>query len=185
MNINTNYNLQCRSQTDICEHLPTLRRYALECKHITEMGMRDACSTWAFLDAKPVRMISYDLETPSKLEYIKGCCKEEGIDYEFRKESTLDAKIDETDLLFIDTLHTYDQLKMELDLHSNKVGKYMIFHDTETYGEIGETPGGAILNPEIKGLNYAIRKFLAKNKNWNIKEVFSNNNGLTILERGK
>ena len=34
-----------------------------------------------------------------------------------------------------------------------------------------------------KGLSYAIKEFLHHNPEWYIKEVFTNNNGLTILAR--
>ena len=34
-----------------------------------------------------------------------------------------------------------------------------------------------------KGLWPAIEEFLSNNKNWKIKERFTNNNGLTILEK--
>ena len=44
---------QIETITDIREHLLTLMFYAFECKHITEMGVRDVVSTWAFLAAKP------------------------------------------------------------------------------------------------------------------------------------
>ena len=36
------------------------------------------------------------------------------------------AGTEKTDLLFIDTLHTYTQLTKELELHSKNVNKYML-----------------------------------------------------------
>ena len=52
--------------SDINEHIPTLIDYASECEHITEMGVRAITSTWAFLGAAPKKLISYDIENPSK-----------------------------------------------------------------------------------------------------------------------
>ena len=54
--------------------------------------------------------------------------------------------------------------------------KYIIFHDTTTFGQVGE--GG-----QYPGLNPAINEFLLDNDDWFIKEIFTNNNGLTVLER--
>ena len=48
------YNNLVNTPSDINEHLPTLRKYAEECDHITEMGVRWIVSTYAFLAAKPI-----------------------------------------------------------------------------------------------------------------------------------
>ncbi len=42
---------------------------------------------------------------------------------------------------------------------------------------------GIPLNEINKGLKPAIDEFLENNSNWKIKEVFTNNNGLTVLEK--
>jgi hypothetical protein len=52
-------------------------------------------------------------------------------------------------------------------MHAHKVRKYLIFHDTVLF----------------KDLNKAISEFIEANKEWKIKEVLTNNNGLTVLER--
>jgi hypothetical protein len=36
---------------------------------------------------------------------------------------------------------------------------------------------------EKQGLNAAINEFLESNPQWSIEEVFTNNNGLTVLKR--
>ena len=52
--------------TDINEHIETLVKYASQCDHVTEMGVRGIFSTWAFVASKPKKIISYDLYNPSK-----------------------------------------------------------------------------------------------------------------------
>jgi hypothetical protein len=47
--------------SDINEHLPILKKYASQCSHITEMGVRTGVSTWSFLASNPKKMISYDI----------------------------------------------------------------------------------------------------------------------------
>jgi hypothetical protein len=49
-------------------------------------------------------------------------------------------------------------------------------HDTTNFGEKGESEGHVGLWP-------AVEEFIARNKNWTIKERYTNNNGLTVLER--
>lgn len=172
------YKDACAKPTDIHEHLPTLKKYAEECGTITEMGVRGIVSTWAFLAAKPKKMISYDIADPSQfgadIKEVYDAVEE--TEFEFKKANVLEIEIEPTDLLFIDTLHTREQLSEELIKHSDKVKKYIILHDTTTYAIRGE--GGNSL-----GLWYAIKDFLDDNKDWVVKERFTNNNGLTILEK--
>lgn len=180
MNISEMYLRNCYNQSDINEHLPALKTYSTGCDLVVEMGVRSIVSTWAFLDARPKKLISIDINHPNtcggNLDLVKKLCELENINFEFIQGDTTKMEIPECDLLFIDTWHVYDQLKKELELHSGKVKKYIIFHDTTTFGIVGETP-------TYRGLNFAIEEFLAVNKNWVIEKVYTNNNGLTILKR--
>jgi hypothetical protein len=171
------YNKKCVTESDINEHLPTLKIYAEECNHITEMGVRSIVSTYALLMGRPKKLISYDYYE-IKVEEVLSVANESGIEFQFICADTRETTIEETDLLFIDTLHNYHQLKKELELHANKVKKYLIFHDTTTYEFIGESYVG---EQEI-GLWPAVKEFLQANPNWVIYERFTNNNGLTILK---
>lgn len=137
------------------------------------MGTRTGVSTRAFLYAQPEALLCYDIQHfPTVAEVlmpIKG-----RTDLRFIQADTTKIEIEETDLLFIDTLHTYAQLKKELELHGNKARKYLVFHDTETFGEVGE-------DGRAPGLNAAIYEFFDKNPQWVSIERHRNNNGLTIL----
>jgi hypothetical protein len=170
------YKYLCAKKSDINEHLTVLRKYGEQCNHITEFGVRWIVSTWAFLASQPDFLISYDIRHPSSFKAdIDNVYASAGkTEYNFIQADVLKIELEETDLLFIDTLHRYNQLKKELQLHASKVKKYIILHDTETFGEKGEGKG--------EGLQKAIDEFLYQNENWRIKEIFTNNNGLTILE---
>jgi hypothetical protein len=178
--LNDLYNLKCSDKSDINEHLPTLKRYAEECDHITEMGVRWVVSTYAFMMGKPKEMVSYDIVPVEKhgvdRQYLVDLANDNDIKYEFIVADTRELEITETDLLFIDTWHIYEQLKKELELHGNKAKKYIIFHDTTTFEINGEGDG-------YVGLWPAIDEFLIDNPHWVIHERFTNNNGLTILKR--
>jgi hypothetical protein len=160
-------------ESDVNAHMVTLRKYASKCKHITEFGVRGGGSTKAFLAAKPRRLVSYDLDLFPEILKLAESVPEETT-FKFCHQNVLTTEIEPTDLLFIDTLHTYEQLREELRLHANKVVNWIILHDTEACGSIGEDGG--------KGLNDAISEFLEEG-HFQIKEHFTNCNGLTVLER--
>jgi hypothetical protein len=175
--------------SDINEHLPILREYSEKCNHITEMGVRVPTSTWAFLTSKPKKMISYDIVNAPGIDEVKSIANENQLDYQFIIDDVLQIDMEQTDLLFIDTLHTYNQLSSELKLHSHKVNKYIILHDTVTYGFIDEQiydHASYYIKSSSKsksGLRYAISEFLNQNLDWVIDREYLNNNGLTILRK--
>jgi len=179
------YNHYHTIQSDINEHFPTLKKYAIECNVIYELGVRGIVSTWALLAGHPKKMVSVDIVNPSEfggnLDLVYKSCELENIDFKFILASSLDIDISYTDLLFIDTIHEYPQLSAELTLHGNKTKKYIIMHDTDSCGEWMINEKGE----KWGGMKQAIDEFIITNPEWYIKEVFTNNSGLTILERGE
>lgn len=169
------YNACVVHECDTNRLFPTLRAYAEKCDHVTEFGVRGVFTTWAFLARRPKRMVSYDIEYNANIEGAKNEAAKAGISFEFRLENTLTASIEPTDLLFIDTTHTFDHLKVELERHAGKVSRYMLVHDTESFGEVGADGG--------PGEKKAIADFLATHPEWTQKEHLTISNGLTVLER--
>mgnify|MGYP000087075032 CR=1 FL=1 len=184
--IEEKFQILCNKPSDINEHLPVLKKYALECDIVVEMGVRSIVSTWAFMSAKPKKIISVDIVHPSKyknhdpegcdIDLVEDVCKKSNIEFNFILSDTLKLKPIECDLLFIDTLHDYDQLKGELNIHARSCRKYIILHDTTHFEFKGESPG-------TKGIGPAIDEFISANKEWIIFEKLTNNNGLTILKK--
>lgn len=175
MTILNEYIKNCNTISDINEHLPTLLEFGKKCKTITEFGVRNVVSTWAFALARPLKLVCIDiLRSPNVDSFLKKC-KEENINAEFILGDTLKINLEETDLLFIDTLHNYKQLKTELNIHYTKVKKYIILHDTISFGTKDEVGVG-------KGLLAAIKEFLNEHSEWIELISYRNNNGLTILK---
>lgn len=176
------YDVLCNVQSDINEHLPTLKRYTEECETVTEMGVRWVVSTYAFLSGKPKKITSIDFKHPieygGNLNDVIEIAKENNVEFNFVLGDTREIEIEETDLLFIDTWHVYEQLKKELEKHSPKTKKYIIMHDTTIFEYHGESNGHVGLWP-------AVIEFLQKNEDWIIYERYGNNNGLTVLKRIK
>lgn len=170
------YKELCETPSDINEHLPTLKKYAEQCQHVTEFGVRDVVSTWAFVQAGCKTICSIDIDFCPNIEYAIKTALITDQNILFRKASTLEIGIEETELLFIDTLHNYDQVKAELERHHNKVRKYLIFHDVITFGYNDEVGEG-------HGLMPAILEFMTANPEWQLDYMHFNNNGLLILKR--
>ena len=168
-----------KNAVDIREHLDVLIEYGNKCSKIVEFGVRWANgSTVAFLNTDlNIPVYSYDIKVfdEDRINTLKDSCRKIGKYWEFGISSSLETFID-TDLLFIDTYHTYNQLRQELFMHGPSVRKYIILQDTTTYAYRDE-----FTNAE-GGLVPAIDEFLKSHTNWKIVYKVDNCNGLTILE---
>jgi predicted O-methyltransferase YrrM len=167
------YRAACATTSDIHEHLPVLADLAAGCDHVTEFGTRMGVSTTALLAARPGRVVSYDRVKYADVDLVEELAGPDR--FEFRFGDTRTVAIEPTDLLFIDTRHDYFQLAVELARHAGKVRRWIVLHDTTTFGTRGETPGDEGLWPAVEEL-VAQQEFV-------ILRRFENNNGLTILER--
>lgn len=162
--------------TDMVEHMPTLKTYACEASTIVEFGVDDCTSTWALLAGLPEQLTSYDPIRKPEVDEVVRVTAQSGVRFHFVQGSSLNAVFKTSDLLFIDSLHTYEQLRAELQLHAANVAKYIILHDTTLFADKDETYSG-------RGLWPAIEEFLAGHPEWRIKERYTNCHGLTVLQR--
>ncbi len=210
--ISYEFNKSLLIYSDICEHLLVLKELACEVKHVTEFGVRSGNSTRAFLLAQAPTLRSYDIELDATVIAFFEQAKQAGFDAIYEQADTLTLEIDATDLLFIDTWHTYQQLSQELQRHAKKVKKYIVLHDTVSFAWRDESRANHLMPllekatffdlfkciKEIKlsrlpsdkftkiktGLVPAVLDFLQENQSeWKIKIHRANNNGLTVLER--
>lgn len=167
-----------RQPSDINEHLPLLSFLAQQCDHVTEFGVRTGASTLAFLHGlrgkHDARLRSFDINDDFNVKRsFEPLTK---TDWVFVMASTLTIpKIEPTDLLFVDTLHSYTQVSMEVELHGEQAKRWIAFHDTQTFGLIGDNGS--------QGINAAIDRFMAARPEWRIVYRTPRNNGLTVIER--
>jgi hypothetical protein len=169
------YAAACSTPSDMNEHCPTLRRLAAECRHVTEFGVRGGVSTAALLAgvaAAGGSMTAYDEAdcwgTINRLVDAGGPIG-------FARGNSLKLNIDPTDLLMIDTIHTGWHIEAELQRHAAKVRRYIVMHDTETFGTVGDDGR--------EGMMPAIKRFVQAQPEWRIAEHHRNSHGLTVLER--
>lgn len=164
----------------IHEHLPRIRALADECESAYELGVHAIVSTWALLSSSLRSLTSVDLVHPSTLggdlDLVERAAAESGTQFRFLQCSTLEVDVEPVDLTFIDTWHVHDQLLAELRRFAPFTRKYLLLHDTETFGVVGE-------DGVSRGLGSAIVEFLDGDHSWFVLEHHTNNNGLTVLAR--
>ena len=126
--------------SDIQRHLPRLRQEARGT--VLELGVRGGSSTVALLAGLEERggtLWSVDVD-PESAAVFPGHAQWRFVLADSRDERPLaDAGLpDELDVLFIDTLHTYEQVRDELEVWGDRVvdGGVILFHDTDSYPEI-------------------------------------------------
>jgi hypothetical protein len=95
--------------------------------------------------------------------------------FKFVTGDSLNADIEPTEMLFIDTESTAPRLLGELEKSHTKVSKFIAIHRTDTFGEYGPDGG--------PGLRPALRQFLKAHGEWFVYKSYKNNHGLTVLAR--
>jgi hypothetical protein len=78
------------------------------------------------------------------------------------------------DLLFLDTIHTGDQILAELNRHAPRVSRWIAIHDTELFRIDGD--GGS-------GMGDAVDNWLVANPEWFLMMHITHQHGLTVLSR--
>jgi len=172
----TEYQRARQTASDINQNVHILYELAKQCNTVVEMGVRTGVSTRAFLNTDAA-LLSFDVTLDPTVQQLFDTAQSQGKNVQYIRANVLDIDIDPCDLLFIDTLHTYQQLSQELALHGNRAQKFLVFHDTHTFGLQGED------GRDRQGLLSAIIEFLISNPHWRFSIYKTNNNGLTVLER--
>lgn len=134
------YDAVVAEPSDIQHHLPRLRREARGT--VLELGVREGNSTVALLAGLEDRggtLWSVDV-LPESAHVFSGHPQWRFVLADSRDESTIAAAglPDQLDMLFVDTIHTYEQVRDELAVWGDRVadGGVILFHDTDTYPEI-------------------------------------------------
>lgn len=178
------YRHRCHEGGNLNEHLPLLYMLSLDSDGVVEFGIDRGISTSALLAGQetrikcslPARYHGVDIrsECRSEVERLVRLCDVPVPNGFTKSDSTKIAAIDPVDLLFIDSLHTEETIKRELEIHLPSVRKYVAMHDTVTFGENGESPG-------TRGILYGID--LLMTKEWMKVYDSPRNNGLAVFRR--
>ena len=151
---------------------PTLLECARECTTITEFGIFKGCGLATFSSLPNKKVIGYDITLDLVSPIIDDIRRliPKSTELIIRKGNTLDIDIEQTDMLFVDTVHRYDHVKKELIRHSERVNKYIVIHDVN-YPKVG--------NPKVRQACYEF----ADTQGWNVTRDITEYTGLIRLER--
>lgn len=183
------YERALRSGLAIAPHLPRLRALASGFDLAVEFGVKGGSSSAALLLGAR-RVISYDLVETAQARALERAA---GGRWDYRIQDSRLAPPEPCDLLFIDSLHTYAQCRAELERHADAVGRYLVFHDTLTFGSIGAdgetgrhswtyTPQASVPREHL-GIRPAIDELMARDSSWRVAAVYHDSHGLLVLER--
>lgn len=190
LTLNDLYQLRLNTPWNINEHMPILRDYAADCDIVTELGVERGFSTISFLAGQPLILNSVDVIANPDLEQFKYMSEVHDFfslggdsfrlmvkrtQWHFLRTDDLAIALNPCDMLFIDSNHTYWQLRMELRLHSRHVAKWILLHDTEAFALQG-------MDGSVPGMSEAIQEFVGQGE-FRIFKHYPNNHGLTVLER--
>lgn len=172
-------------------HLPRLRALADGLELAVEFGVKKGASSAALLMGAQ-RVIGYDLVETRDGRRLQGLA---GARWSYRIEDSRLATFDACDLLFIDSLHTFDQVQAELTAHAHKVRRYLVFHDVLTFGSIGAAGEsgqfawtyqvGQSVPQEALGIRPAIDALMIRDRTWTIAASYVDSHGLLVLERAR
>jgi hypothetical protein len=129
-----------REWSDIRHHLPRLRHLARGT--VLELGVRSGISTTALLagvEDHGGTLWSVDID-PASAEVFAGHPDWRFVLADSRDTSALAAAglPNDLDVLFVDTIHTFEQVRDELAMWGDRVrpGGVIVFHDTDLFPEI-------------------------------------------------
>lgn len=176
----------------ICAHLPRIVQLVREAAtntgacRVVELGIGGGDqSTIAWLYAlknfgEKGELHCYDLNAPGTLPELQRLAAAQGTKFTFNQGSTISAKARTCDILFVDTLHTKEQVIKELRLFAPKTAKYIAFHDTEAFRRHGQFLHESAQN---SGVLDAVEEFVTQNNNWTLKTHYLDDNGFLILAK--
>ena len=197
---------------DIAEHLPVLRRMCADpdTRSCTEIGVRRAFATYAFVSAAMARLRDapagapppptiqlHDMvihpEVRELVAFLHAECP--ALDIQWVEGDDLTTPIAPADVVLLDTWHTYKQLRQELRLVASgaiRVRRALALHDTFSFAGHDEKLPGRNKVPvdeqlydgvePDKGLRPAVDRFLGENRGaWRMLDDRENCAGLAIL----
>ena len=183
------YQAACEGGTAIAAHLPRLRNLAIGCDVAQEFGVKRAASSAALLMGAEY-VISYDVVPTREARDLEALV---GRRWSYRIEDSRTAVPTPCDLLFVDSLHTFDQCRAELERHADSVKRWLVFHDTVTFGSFGaygETGRhartyqvGQSCPLPFLGIRPAIDALMIRDPTWQIAAHYTDSHGLLVLER--
>lgn len=182
--MNDYYDTVLKTERDLDKHMPKLRELASGCNRILELSHRRE-STVAFAaglmeDTSAEKLLmSFNPETSPVIKFLADQDSNNGGNFGLMQQAVNPADVslsesdDTFDLLFINFKHTYSAVKKVLDEYSASVGRYIVIHNSQIYGDRGEDQGPGILK--------AFREFMTAHPEFSVIYHTNVQYGLTVL----
>ena len=167
---------------DYCHHHDSIVACIKEgqCSSYKELGTHQGATAAAALLSGKIKKIelvdiSFDIFNPNETLFTDYCEKHNSIKFTKREidsssfESISKEEDDRYDILLIDSRHHPEHMRKELNIHSDRINKYIIAHDTSL---------------PTDQLWKELQRFISINsKKWKLKERNTTNVGYTVIER--
>ena len=156
-------------------HHDVMQRLFLDegCSSYRELGTHQGASAAAVMLTKPKIMELIDTNMDRFNRFLRplaeAYCAVHNIELSVRQISSTskEAASGSVDVLLVDTWHNVRQVQAELEVHSDQVGRFIVFHDTATF-------------PKIKA---CVDRFCFKNRSWKVIEHCKKSVGTTVIKR--
>ena len=164
-------------ERDSNRHMPKLRELADNCKTVTDISIRQE-SFIALAASKAEVVYSHSNEHNTLTDHV--------VKLRGKFVQRLSAipqniiQIQPTDLLFLNTTHTANQVSKELAVFAPSVRHYIVLHNTMIYGETGE---GHTEQAPVPGILLSVRHFMRQNPEWSVIYHSTEQFGLTVLSK--
>lgn len=153
------------------EYIRQLPKYLEKCTSYRELGTNQGGSASVAVLSK---LSYYELvdKSFSNFRPIKNLfdayTAENNIEICYQEMSSLDVNTDfRTDFLLVDSVHKYKHVSKEIQKYESLTNKYMMFHDTYGFPEVGK----------------AVTDFLKTTTKWKLIEEQQETPGYMVLER--
>ena len=159
------------TSSDINQHLESIYQHVKGCNVAVSLGISRGFSAFALLMGCQHHITVDPAPNQDALNLL--------FEYFGQKSEVLiqntyePLELEEFDVLFIDYVHTSECVEKEIKAYAHKVKKFIFFHDTNSFGDVGEDGKEGIKKP--------ILDFLLENEEWRVLYCENKNNGMFIL----
>jgi cephalosporin hydroxylase len=153
-------------------YLPHIQEYLKDCNSYRELGTNQGCSTFSVMLSKTpyVEIVdkSFKNYNPQR-KIVDEYAATNNIKIVMHECSSLEVKTSvSTDFLLVDSVHKYKHVKKEIALYEPLTKKYILFHDTVGFPDVGK----------------AVREFLDSTNSWSLDFHLDHPNaGYTVIKR--
>jgi len=183
--------------TSMTVHVATLRVLASHGSSVIELGVQFGDSSWGLLTGlveshagrQKRRMVSVDVEPSIVSSTVRSVALANNVSYTFLQASSLHVKLRPAELVFIDDLHAYAQVRAELAIYAPLALQYIVLHDTVSWRDRDECNDHRYRDRAIcarqptPGIYRAVEEFLEKHPEWKVRSHTDRSAGLTVLKR--